>query len=275
MTLLRISQQQLNLLATCPRKFQQTYLEQLTSPLPPEEEARLNWGSQFHLLIQQRELGLPIDLILETNPELQQCLNQFIKAAPEIFNADFESETQWQTQIFREPEHQRSLKFQNYLLTVIYDLLIAEVDQAKIFDWKTYPRPRTPQDQKYLAQNWQTRLYLYTLVETSDYSPEQISMTYWFIPPKPNYFPESLKFFYTVQHHQKTHEDLVELLQRLEQYLADYERGQAFPQVSLTQGLCQSCQFASRCQRTSESEDLTPSSLNSLPDFARIKEVPI
>jgi hypothetical protein len=63
--------------------------------------------------------------------------------------------------------------------------LIAD-DLAQILDWKTYPKP---QNRRWVEQNWQTLLYPYVLAETSDYLPEQISMTYWFVqseqPSKP------------------------------------------------------------------------------------------
>ncbi|WRH66448.1 MAG: PD-(D/E)XK nuclease family protein [Planktothrix sp. GU0601_MAG3] len=36
MTQFRLSQQHLNLLSLCPRKFQYTYLDQLVSPTSPE-----------------------------------------------------------------------------------------------------------------------------------------------------------------------------------------------------------------------------------------------
>ncbi|MEL6502777.1 MAG: PD-(D/E)XK nuclease family protein, partial [Cyanobacteria bacterium J06623_1] len=58
--LLRLSQGQLNLLETCPRKFQNTYLEQLRPPANPEYEEKQLLGSRFHLLMQQREMGLKI-----------------------------------------------------------------------------------------------------------------------------------------------------------------------------------------------------------------------
>jgi hypothetical protein len=73
----------------------------------------------------------------------------------------------------------------NYLLTVIYDLILLESDRAVIFDWKTYLKPI---DADKLAKNWQTRLYLYVLAETSAYPPDSLSMTYWFVqlPRSPN-----------------------------------------------------------------------------------------
>jgi len=73
----------------------------------------------------------------------------------------------------------------NYLLTVIYDLILLESDRAVIFDWKTYLKPI---DADKLAKNWQTRLYLYVLAETAAYPLDSLSMTYWFVqlPAAPN-----------------------------------------------------------------------------------------
>lgn len=214
---LRLSQGQLNLLETCPPKFQQVYLEQLISPLSPEEQEKQMWGSQFHLLMQQRELGLPIDSLLQSDRQLQNSLNALVKAVPEIFA--FSSET------CREAEHYRTLDFQGYLLTVVYDLLIANSYQAQILDWKTYLQPANPVK---LSRDWQTRLYLYILAETSDYSPEQISLTYWFVklPQK----PQSLTFKYDRQKHESTRQDLTRLLTQLDRWLCTYlHQGIALP----------------------------------------------
>ena len=41
---MRLSQGQLNLLERCPRQFQHTYLEQLGSPINPEQQERQTWG---------------------------------------------------------------------------------------------------------------------------------------------------------------------------------------------------------------------------------------
>lgn len=211
--LIRLSQGQLNLLELCPPKFQQIYLNKLSSLPNPETEAQQTWGSRFHLLMQQRELGLPIESLLKKDEELAKSLQSLLQAAPHILD---HSNHQW-----REAEHTRTLNFGNYLLTVIYDLLIADDDQAQIIDWKTYLKP---QNQGKLARNWQTRLYLYTLVETSQYLPEQVSMTYWFVklPQK----PENQLFTYDSQQHQKTTEDLNNLLTNLNIWL---EKAQDFP----------------------------------------------
>ncbi|MGK7898408.1 MAG: PD-(D/E)XK nuclease family protein [Xenococcus sp. (in: cyanobacteria)] len=206
--LIRLSQGQLNLLEICPPKFQQIYLNKLSSLPNPETEAKQTWGSRFHLLMQQRELGLPIDSLLKKDEELARSLEALLEAAPDILDRN---SYRW-----REAEHSRTLNFGNYLLTVIYDLLIADEHQAQIIDWKTYLKP---QNKNKLAHNWQTRLYLYTLVETSEYRPAQISMTYWFVK-LPNK-PESQVFTYSNQQHQQTEQNLHDLLTNLDIWLEE------------------------------------------------------
>ncbi len=247
MTKYRLSQQHLNLLTTCPRKFQHLYLDNLSVPTTSAEQERLNWGSQFHLLMQQRELGLPIESLMLENQEMQHCFDNFSQAAPEILNSKTQDNV-----ILRQAEHTRSINFNRYILTVIYDLLIAENKQAQIFDWKTYSHP---QNKKKLAQDWQTRLYLYTLVETSNYLPEAVSITYWFIQPKSQSLPYKLKFSYNQQAHKKTEQDLQEILDNLTYWLKHYEeKGTEFPQVQILDS-CHTCQFATHCQRFSELYD--------------------
>ncbi|MFN7852939.1 MAG: PD-(D/E)XK nuclease family protein, partial [Dolichospermum sp.] len=152
--ILRLSQGHLNLLAACPRKFQHSYLEQLNTPLDPKHEEYQILGSRFHLLMQQREMGLPINNLLQADPQLQNWMTDFSKIAPEIFITNIDNQT------FRESEHYRTLQIEDYLLTVIYDLLIADQNKAQILDWKTYPQ--LPEREN-LGENWQTRLYMYVL----------------------------------------------------------------------------------------------------------------
>ena len=71
-----------------------------------------------------------------------------------------------------------------------------------------------------MIQHWQTKLYLYVLAETSDYLPEQISMTYWFVKlPKK---PQSLAIAYDTKQHQQNHQQLSYLLEQLDQWLELY-----------------------------------------------------
>ena len=256
----RLSQGQLNLLKTCPRKFQHIYCEQLGTHVSPEQQEQLNWGSRFHLIMQQRELGLPVESLVQEDAQLQHWITALVKAAPEVLSKN--------PQTFRESEHCRTLSLQGYLLTAIYDLLIEEDSCAQILDWKTYPQPKNRQ---WLAKDWQTRLYLYILAETSDYLPEQISMTYWFVKSPSG--PQSLKFEYNQVQHEQTRQDLTQQLIRLTQWRQGYEAGEQFPQVEVSTGKCHDCSFAVRCQRTSESSTLSSKDL--LLNLADIPEVSI
>ncbi|BBA79892.1 hypothetical protein RGRSB_1465 [cyanobacterium endosymbiont of Rhopalodia gibberula] len=225
-SLIHLSQSHLNLLETCPPQFQRVYLEQLGTPLSPEKQEKLSWGNQFHQLMQQNELGLPIELLVAQDKQMQNSLNALINAVP---NLRHPSKNSW-----KEAEHCRNFEFKGYLLTVIYDLLIAEPEKAEILDWKTYLKPENPEK---LANHWQTRLYLYVLVETSNYSPEDISLTYWFVklPTK----PQSLTFFYDRDKHKKNYEDLTILLNQLNNWLNEYTQENInFPHLASCRTSC-------------------------------------
>lgn len=236
--LLRLSQGHLNLLAFCPRKFQHTYLEQLTTPTNPEQEKYQTMGKRFHLLMQQQEMGLPIHSFLQADTQIQSWMTAFTKFAPEILTLTTNQ------QQFRASEYYRTLKFADYLLTVIYDLLIAEQEKAQIIDWKTYPKPPT---KNRLIKHWQTRLYLYILVETSDYLPENISMNYWFFEDKDK--PKNIQIEYDDKKHQQTEKQLKELLNQFTNWLENYQKGEPFPQVEESKQRCQKCEFVQRCDR--------------------------
>lgn len=258
-----LSQGQLNLLEGCPRKFQHIYLEQLGSPPPLEHQERLSWGNRFHLLMQQQELGLPIHYFASADEQLQRSIEALIQAAPDLF--------QVQPMTFRQSEHRRTLEFQGYLFTVIYDLLILDDQQAQIHDWKTYP---LPQNSYGLKQNWQTRLYPFVLAETSRYKPEQISMTYWFVQAqegKPN--PQHLKFGYSEKLHQQTRQKLTYLLSQLTEWLEHYERGEFFPQIEEPSPLCGTCTFAVRCQREQVSPGIDQGFTTDWFDISEIEEL--
>jgi PD-(D/E)XK nuclease superfamily len=239
--ILRLSQGHLNLLELCPRKFQHTFLEKLSSPSIPEYEEKQKLGSRFHLLMQQQEMGLPINNFLQEDEKLGQLMTAFAKAAPEILAPNI---TPNNSEAFRESEHYRTLQIKNYLLTVIYDLLIADNHQAQILDWKTYANPPSRRN---LEQDWQTLLYMFVLAETSDYLPENISMTYWFVQSKDK--PQSMKFTYSTSQHEKIRKKLTQLLTRLSNYLENYYQSQEFefPQIPENSKTCKNCNYFTRC----------------------------
>ena len=262
---MRLSQGHLNLLERCPRSFQHTYLEQLSSPANLDQQERQTWGSRFHLLMQQQELGLPIETLVQEDPQLQRWMAAFASAAPQILSSNANNQ-------FRESEHCRTLQVQDYLLTVIYDLLVADEHLAQILDWKTYPKP---QNKRKLEQNWQTRLYLYVLAQTSDYLPEQISMTYWFVQSPVETSGTSLQsmtFTYNTTQHKKTEQKLNRLLSKLTTWLQRYEQGEPFPQVAESSKACDFCQYVTRCERDRDDKEALLNQ-NWLQDLEKIHEV--
>jgi PD-(D/E)XK nuclease superfamily len=274
---MRLSQGQLTLLETCPRKFQHTYIEQMGAPLDPEQQLRLSWGNRFHLVMQQAELGLPVAALVQEDAQLKRWFAAFSAAAAQI-GGDAPP-------IVRQSEQVRTLEWAGHLLTVVYDLVICTADHAEILDWKTYPKPQQPQA---LQRSWQTRLYPFVLAETSDYAPQDIAMRYWFFQvaadrPSGSAFPsleqaqspepQSLKFSYDRTQHQKTQRDLTQLLTQLTDWLAAYEKGTDFPQVPEAAGHCATCSFAVRCQRgRGEDRAIGPVPL---PALADIPEIPL
>ena len=209
----------------------------------------------------QRELGLPIEPILARSPQLNTWMQAMLQTAPELFQTD--------AQTWRESEHVRTLEIDNYLFTAIYDLVILQPERADIIDWKTYPLPRYKKD---LDLDWQTRLYLYLLAETSEYLPKQIAFTYWFIQSTPQ--PKSVKISYTIKQHRQTKTDLRALLAKLTNWLdVSLAHREPFPQVAASTGLCQHCIFATRCGR--EQLDSLAADLFTSQDFQQIPMLPI
>lgn len=244
-TIWQLSQNHLNVFSTCPRKFQYTYLEQFISPCL-FQNSNLTLGNRFHHFMQQREMGLPTAEILATDPPVQNSFNALAEVAPNIVYP--------QPQTWRQAEHRRSVLKENFLLTGIYDLLILSTEEALIIDWKTYPQPPKSK-QKQLENNWQTRLYLYLLAQTSAYSPEQIKFNYWFI--NVTHQPTSVTFPYNREKHEATEKELTELLTTLKHHYQQYlEQEMSFPQVEANKGYCQDCPFRIPCGRHLEKEEI-------------------
>lgn len=274
MPLTTLTQGHLKLLDLCPRRFQYAYLEHLAAPTDPQILERQQWGTRFHLVMQQRELGLSTDEILAQHPDLAAAVEAMMTTAPDLFQPfsrqDGDPDTGW----LRQSEHRRTVALAGYELTVVYDLLMLTPTEGRIIDWKTYQH--LP-DAANLAQDWQTRLYRYVLAETTALAPEQITMTYWFVPPpsvsgdRPQ--PRQITLPYAAAEHRRTGRDLHRRIATLTTLLDQRaDQAEAFPQVEATSGLCDRCPFAIRCQRAHRQE---PPNLAALPAVEAIAEVPI
>jgi hypothetical protein len=215
--MLNLSQQSLSLLETNPTLFQCLHIEQKESPSNPETRHSQEVGNHFHLLMKQLLMGLPVEPLLNAYPQMHRWISSLQLAAPEIFSDEPDT--------FKECDHQCTLICEGHLLSVVYNLLIADNNQAQIIEWTTATLPNSPLQ---LENDWKTRLYLYVLAETSDYLPEEISFTYWFVQFDRE--PVSFRFEYDESLHRMTHSCLTALLNKLNEWLKAYQQeGKPFP----------------------------------------------
>ncbi|AFY74931.1 hypothetical protein Syn7502_03025 [Synechococcus sp. PCC 7502] len=225
---MNISQSSLSLWQSCPRKFQHQLLDGLHLPSNPNHQMEL--GSRFHLLMQQRELGLDITDLAASDLELHTWLRNFEHNPPLIISGD------------RYPEHLRTHKpsfSESYILTAIYDLLILGNHQAQILDWKAHQKPIAPD---ILRSHWQTRLYLYILAATTNYLPEQLSFSYWFANTG-----TTVAIAYTRQDYQETEQELSQILDEM----VAAEKSSEYAQLPKDSLACTKCEFKYRCERSS------------------------
>ncbi len=191
----QFSQSSLQNYADCPRLFQLRYIQRLAWPaieMEPvlENERRQLAGARFHRMIQQHQIGLPVDKLslIPDTPELQHWWENYLTAV-EGMAGSASTKGRYVEQVLTAPVG-------TYHLLAKYDLLIISPDgKATIYDWKT-SRQR-PRDEWMLAR-WQTRVYRALVVQAGTYlnngvrfEPEQVEMVYWFAehPQEPARFP--------------------------------------------------------------------------------------
>ncbi|MEM9451276.1 MAG: PD-(D/E)XK nuclease family protein [Cyanobacteria bacterium P01_E01_bin.6] len=276
---MRLSQAHLTLLESCPRKFQYVYLDQVVAPVSPDDQHRREWGTHFHLMMQQRELGItPLPRTILSQQQQPQSEGAFYAAVdalvaqlPDVFREEQSSN--------RYSEHRKTLDIhshdnRHFLLTAVYDLVFFEEHQTTIFDWKTYQKPKT---HRWLAEHWQTRLYPFVLTETSDLDPHQVSMVYWFVQSREGeaIAPESMTFTYDHAQHDAIRQTLCRLLEDLSNHLIAYEQGISMPKVSEEKGRCGLCPFAIRCGRSPLKTEQPLLDVSALLNIDQIAEIPL
>jgi hypothetical protein len=259
--LLTLSQSHFRVWDTCARQFQYMFLAKVVVPLPIDPQNSLELGSQFHLLVQQKGLGLEVQAMADSNPKLGQWLNAFGDFAPTknfLESASGDRFSQNPTKLLPSlylSEHRRTLAippdlaYQNpnqspnqeasqaieFAIAAVFDLLILEDRQAQILDWKTHQRTVAAE---ILGDHWQTRLYLYILTETGHYQPEQISMTYWFANTE-----ATVVIPYGAALHQRTYQDILVRVAEISQALSV----QSFPRLAIGSPICERCNFYEYC----------------------------
>lgn len=282
-----LSQSHLSILSTCPRKYRYIYVDGLAAPVSLLQHRSMEWGAQFHQLMQQRSLGLPVDRLIDAYPEVNACLKALEQVDPAIFGS--QGGDAMRPGFFRQSEHPRSYPWpcampshddrnDRWVFRVVYDLLLLQPGKAQILDWKTYPQPR---NLAFLRDHWQTRLYLFVLVETTEYRPEDVSMIYWFVRHQSEngtLNPKSCQFQYDRFQHEETRQALQEHIKNLTQWQKDYPQTghsitssavsnsipsdsaisdsaisdspqEPFPKIPESSTACIRCNFNQRCDR--------------------------
>jgi CRISPR/Cas system-associated exonuclease Cas4 (RecB family) len=256
-----ISQGHLNIWETCRRKYQHKYLEELSLPETNSNQEKLRLGSNFHLLMQQKELGLDVVALASSDPALQKWLAAFENQPPVMLDGDRLCEHRRILEITSEISLHNSGNsdrgqgdfLSTTLITVIYDFLILGDLQGQILDWKTH---QVPIKQDVLQDSWQTRLYLYVLAKTTNYAPSQLSMTYWFANTG-----DSVIIPYSQVEYDRT-----EI--KLQQILHEMAEAEEYPQLNLeVSSACKHCEFRERCDRGDLSADISFSDIEDIPEI--------
>lgn len=172
---------------------------ELTFPCQNSEIEQLE--HQFHLLIKQRILGLPIDKLLSTYPRLAHWLKQLEQAAPEFFTEQFNQYIEFDTSLQR--------VMGEVLLEVNCDALVYRYNSLEIVNWTAYPL----QSEEELRHNWPTGLSLFLAATTSTYFVDEITITYWFVTDSSE--PVKVSFNYNPDEHEQFKTQLKEAIKQL------------------------------------------------------------
>lgn len=232
------SQSNLTIYEKCPRKFYLRDVQKLEWPAPLTDkldqwQQAIKNGQQFHHLMYQDDLGVDVSELVEHDEQLREWWRNFCLHPPKLPNG----------QTFSEME--LSIPFANYRLIAKYDRLIfTKEKQVVIVDWKTGTKPKSIVN---VANNWQTKIYCYVLVEgghrlfpIEKIKPEHISFLYWYV----NYPEETIQIEYNSDHHQHIKQELAVIIQKI----TSHTQSEEFVKTG-NFDLCAECQYRSYCER--------------------------
>ncbi len=177
----------------CARRFELTYLEELSWPAVEREpllenEKHMADGRRFHEMIHRDVLGIPVcEPHGDERGDLLRWWGNFRTHRPVNGPGKRFAEQHLVGSVGGRP------------LTATCDLIVIDDKKdpctARIFDWKTWRRRRPRQ---WLQARLQTRVYPFLLVQigsglsggTNGLDPEEIEMVYWYAD-----FPEAFEVF--------------------------------------------------------------------------------
>lgn len=228
---------------TCARRFALRYLRHLnwpaveTGPIQ-EAERRMQLGSDFHRLVHQHVLGMPLErlqALAEENPylpELADMWRAYLAHRPPLLSDPA-------ARLY--PEITLSTMIKGHRLTAKIDLLVIHPEQILIIDWKTAPRRAAA---SILHKRVQSRVYPYIFTTTGaslnqgqPIDPAKLTMWYWFTsqPNQPEIIPYSQTQFNADQVF-------------LRALITEIEAEREFP-LTEDQKACRFCVYRSYCDR--------------------------
>ncbi len=273
------SQSSLQDFLDCPRRFQLRHLLRVAWPAVRSEpvlelERYQRQGEQFHRMVQQHLLGVPVERLspMAEEAELARWWENYLRFSREKTGlAGLVSEG---ARCF--PEVSFSVALADCRLFAKMDLVVVSpAGQALVIDWKTSRnRPR----RAWLAERVQTRVYPYLLVKGGAFlnnqieiQPEQVEMLYWFaaFPDQPE------RFRYNPTAFQADQEFLEETIAAIKGMAAN-----AFP-LTVDTRLCAFCVYRSLCDRGIRAGDFSEletspedeQGFNLPEDFEQIAEI--
>lgn len=246
----------------CARRFQLRYLLGVRWPAAHdkpaiERERQMRLGLNFHHLVHQHIVGLPVETLSQSVAEgpLRHWWQTYLAFPPAHL-----------PQTVRRAEVRLIAPFGVHRLTARYDLIAVEPGQrAVIVDWKTEQnRPK----RAWLQNRWQTRLYPYLLLRAgaelnggAALRAAQIEMVYWFA----NYPAQGERFAYNDEQHAEIEQTLGHLIGEIK------ARASSDPDEPAQDGIwplttdarrCRYCTYRTLCGREPDQEpgeeDLQP-----------------
>lgn len=229
----------------CRRRFQLRYLIGLPWPAAESEpasvrEKMLRLGIEFHLLVHQHSLNIPVERLTPfiRDEALQRWWANYLKFQPEGLPSQ------------RYIEVRLNAPLGGHRLVAKYDLIAVDVGQKlTIVDWKTSLKKPS---EIWMRKRLQTKVYRYLLVEAAAHlnndrsvNPDQVEMIYWF-----SEHPEDLVVLpYSEAEFREDSAYLKALVKEISELKDD--------RFELTQdeGRCKFCRYRSICDRGSTAAD--------------------
>ena len=269
----QFSQGSLQDFVDCRRRFQLRYLLRQSWPAVPSEpvlelERYMQQGARFHRMLQQHQLGLPVERLapMALDEDLSRWWENYLLFSQ---GGGLQALTGIGARYY--PEITLTTPLGSYRLLAKLDLLaVTSQGHALILDWKT---ARKRSRRQWLADRLQTRVYPYLLLQAgaflnggTPFLPEQVEMVYWFA----DFSDQPERFPYSAQAFQADGDYLAELVATIQRLSAE--------EYSLTTDVrhCAYCVYRSLCDRGGKAGLLdefdTPEEAPLL-DFDQISEI--